>query len=198
MILVAQRGPNLPPLKILSGVHIRKEGPADELLEWLKKQGFTRPRDPRTGYQMSYSRRSQPLAEGTVRALWGEGNMLGQLVDFFVDYHTTDSRLQLLGGASVPNLYGYDDTSNHPMHALYFDRSAMDELSALAERAFGMPLTLNRYGAAMQLHLGVPNSRKHSRRLPCVFRSPTPLRSSARWPSSSLRPLPAWPRSRLP
>jgi hypothetical protein len=157
MLVTQQRpNPNLEPRKILYAVDLRKEGPADELLNWLTEQGFARPRDPRTRLQTSYRRRTEPLAEGTVRQLWDQANGLGQLNDLLVDYHATDIRLQLVGGASVPNFYGYDDTANQPLNTLYFDRSAEEELSALAKRAFGMPLTLNRYGAGMQLHVGVP------------------------------------------
>lgn len=61
----------------------------------------------------------------------------------------------MTGGASVPNLYDKYELANQPLQVLYFDRDAEDELSALAKRAFGMPLTLNRYGG-LQLHLGVP------------------------------------------
>jgi hypothetical protein len=57
MTLLAQRRPNQEPRKILSAVDIRKEGPADELLDWLKEQGLARPRDPRTSFQTSYRRR---------------------------------------------------------------------------------------------------------------------------------------------
>jgi hypothetical protein len=79
MMLVAQVRPNPEPRKILSAVDIRKEGPANELLDWLENQGFARPRDPRTSYQTSYRRRSQPLAEDAVRQLWDQANGLGQL-----------------------------------------------------------------------------------------------------------------------
>jgi hypothetical protein len=160
MMLLAQLRPNQEPRKILSAVDIRKEGPADELLDWLKEQGLARPRDPRTSYQTSYRRRAQPLSEDAVRQQWDQANGLGPLSDLLVDYHATDSRLQLVGGASLPNLYSPDDYGVHPLHALYFDRRVVEELSALAERAFGMPLTLNRYGAGLQLHLGVPTEQE--------------------------------------
>jgi hypothetical protein len=156
MTLLEQLTPDPEPLKILSAVDLRKEGPADELLDWLKEQGLARPLDPLRNYQTSYRRRAQPLAESTVREQWDQANSLGPLSDLLVAYHATDGRLGLVGGASVPNLYTPDQFGEHPLHALYFDRSAEDELSALAERAFGMPLTLNRYGAGLQLHLGVP------------------------------------------
>jgi AAA domain, putative AbiEii toxin, Type IV TA system/Overcoming lysogenization defect protein-like, TOPRIM domain len=154
---LAQEGQPTEPLRILSAVKVRKEGSADELVDWLKEQGFAHQRDPRTSYQTSYRRRARPLTETNVRALWDRPDGLGALHDFLVEYHDTGSRLQLLGGASLPNLYSYDETSRSPLHALYSDRNAMAELSALAERAFDMPLTLNRYSAGLRLHIGVPS-----------------------------------------
>jgi hypothetical protein len=78
MTLLEQLTPDPAPLKILSAVDLRKEGPADELLDWLKEQGLARPFDPLRNYQTSYRRRAQPLVESTVRELWDQANSLGR------------------------------------------------------------------------------------------------------------------------
>jgi hypothetical protein len=147
-----------PKPKLLSSLEVIKEGSADELLDWLKQQGVATPDDPRAEYQTSYRRHGSPLPEHIVRDLWDRAPTLGALVDLLLSNHATDSRLQLLGGISVPNLYNrWDDTTKHPLQALYTDREATANLSELVERAFGVPITLNRYGTTMQLHWGVPS-----------------------------------------
>jgi len=150
---VLEPGPG--QLKILSALEINKEGSADDLLTWLEQQGLAYPNDPRTSFQTSYRRFAQPLPESSVREIWNGSRILFRLRDLLVAYHPTESRLQLVGGASVPDLYKPPD--NQPLQILYGDRAVMEELSGLVERAFGTKLTLNRYGSSLQLHMGVPS-----------------------------------------
>ena len=72
-----------------------------------------------------------------------------------VGYHPTEARQHLLGGQPLPNLYEYEP--RRPIQALYSDREGTERLSELVERAFGVPITLNRYGAELRLHWGVPS-----------------------------------------
>ena len=148
------------PLKLLSAVGLNKEGSADDLLDWLKQERLARPNDPRTGYETSYDRTGYPIGESTVRGLWDNHPVLAGLRQLLVGYHPTESRQHLVGGQPLPNPYEY--SALRPIQALYGDREATARLSELVERAFGVPITLNRYEQNCGFTGACPASRNPS------------------------------------
>jgi len=70
---------------------------------------------------------------------------------------TPETRLNHLGGAQIPDLR--TEFADQPLQLLWQDRELEAKLGALARRAFGIDLTVNRFGGSQtNLHVGKPTT----------------------------------------
>jgi AAA domain, putative AbiEii toxin, Type IV TA system len=144
---------------VLSSIEIAPWGDSKEILDWLDSVYPRRPPGVYPGginaQEDNYRLPSnQTLLVSQVTDLCqGTQNELGQLAEAFVLYLGPENRLGVVGNASSQDVLNEYPTT--PAQYLYNDRGLESQVSALIERAFGLPLVVNRYGGSqITLHIG--------------------------------------------
>jgi hypothetical protein len=101
------------------------------------------------------------LLESNVNELWNSTLGFGQLAHYFSVLMNADNRLHMANASGA-----YDtlrESASNAVQKLYSDRSLEASLSALTLKAFGKPITVNRYaGSQIYLHVGAPTEPESS------------------------------------
>ncbi|QKS18867.1 AAA family ATPase [Curtobacterium sp. Csp1] len=99
----------------------------------------------------------QVVLESHVRELWNSRHGFGPLSSYMSILMDANNRLHLAN--STPAYDALRDSPSSAVQRLYSDRELEATLSALTAKAFGVPLTVNRYaGSQIYLHVGAPSA----------------------------------------
>lgn len=140
----------------LNSVEIAREGNRDDFEEWFKNAARVVPVGFANAGQLvlweNQPMVGQMMTHAQALATWeGNGALGNTLASRLVAYFDAGSRAQVLGSASArdPNM-----PAIHPLHQVWDDRQLEDRLSSLVNRAFGFPVTINRYSQTLELLMG--------------------------------------------
>ena len=93
------------------------------------------------------------IQSSQAQGLWKAGPPFQQIGPFFVLFATPDARLQLVNAQPATDPHG--QLPQNPIQYLYLDTQLERTLSEASDRAFEMPLTVNRVsGPNIYLHVG--------------------------------------------
>lgn len=135
---------------VVTSIDVNKESNEEEVQTWL---------DEKCDYQFSggsvryfrFGQGGEPANQNVQR--WRQGPPFQNLGKMLAFYAAAGERLQAAQGTS--NIDFAKETPKHPLHSLYLDKNLEERVSSVAERAFGQPLTLNRFaGTTLRLHVG--------------------------------------------
>lgn len=135
---------------VVTSIDVNKESSEEEVQTWL---------DEKCDHQFSggsvryfrFGQGGEPANQNVQR--WRQGPPFQNLGKMLAFYAAAGERLQAAQGTS--NIDFANDTPKHPLHSLYLDKNLEERVSSVAERAFGQPLTLNRFaGSKLRLHVG--------------------------------------------
>lgn len=140
---------NTAPLAVKS-LDVSKSGTQEDLVDWLDRHCHKTFQNGLDHYSRSGT---SPIQVNALTHYWNNGppyNQLGQMLTFFAG---GEGRLQAANAAS--NINFLTEPPSHPFHSLYLDSGLEKKISDVAERAFDMPLVLNRHaGTMLYLHVG--------------------------------------------
>jgi hypothetical protein len=142
-------GHALPERQVLAEIAVDKEGVVDDLVQWLEAHSYSQIRGENTHYKRA-NVDWQPRA-GLAQA-WETGPGFGSLGPFIAFLAQAEGRLGLVGGSGQYDVM--NDSPGNPTQVLYARRDLEERLSALALEAFGVGVTLNRFGANLTLLWG--------------------------------------------
>ena len=125
-------------------------GPADAIA-WVGENASFVQRDTTVGFQRALTGIVHPrfLAAGIHTK---PNSSLGQLASFLVLYGNAQGRFGIGGSAEMRQ--NADDPPEHPVHRLQDTKELLDEASAISEKIFGEPLTLDLLGRTIRLRVG--------------------------------------------
>jgi len=90
---------------------------------------------------------------------WWNNKKLGNLSNSFVNYLSTENRLQAANPASTFD--AVNDSPNHPIQKLYLNDNKESELSSLFHKAFNTNIIVNRgAGNSIPIHIGTPPKKE--------------------------------------
>lgn len=141
-----------PPV-LLTWLGTTKSGSAADLAAWLLQHAdlssdSSQPQPTFRRYAV------QPVAPNLLQHFWGGGTQLGVLSGHLVHYADARNRHSWTNG--VGRREDFTDPATHPLHSFEFDEERLNELSEIAERAFGKPLTIDRLSGQVQFRVGAP------------------------------------------
>ncbi|MFI7426011.1 ATP-dependent nuclease [Micromonospora sp. NPDC049836] len=152
---------NPPPIKphmVLDDIVAKKSGTVEDVIRWFQENV-----SPETfissQHELGFKGSSGEISVSGLRAAWGDSDRIGYVAQFFVASHWAEERLRLLQEASLHDLI-YEQPTD-PMQYLYSNTRVEAKLARWVRAAFGIDITLNRYGASIGLRIG-----KLSRDLP--------------------------------
>ena len=147
---LAGQGISRGPL-VVGRVEFERTHTIDELLAWLdetygrRKPGMYDVVSGGDQIEPSYKpHQGEALSESRVRRAWNSLDHVGNLTAFIVRYVNVQERLNM-GFHSEPFNLHVDRPAN-PVQHLYMDRNAEKQASDFMMRAFGLALTVDRYG----------------------------------------------------
>lgn len=140
------------PPYLLTGLGTTKSGHAADLAAWLLQHADlgTTNNNPQPAFRR-YA--AAELGPSLLPRYWG-GPQLGLLAGHLVHYADARNRHAWTNG--VGRREDFTDPAAHPLHSLEFDEERLNELSEIAERAFGKPLTIDRLSGQVQFRVGAP------------------------------------------
>lgn len=132
-----------PPLAV-KGTQVHEGGSQDDLKAWVEEHchkvyqngDYQYRRMGQGGYNLA-----------TLTHYWQQGPPYGVFGEMLVFFAGGEERLGAANGAS--NIDFLREPPVHPLHFLYQDPELEKKVSDICVRAFGMPLTLNRYAGSM-------------------------------------------------
>lgn len=147
--------PGYPIAERLSveSIDLHREGAPNDVIAWVGghssfvsnpgQAGFQR---PNTGVESASS----------LTQTWnGDVAELGALAPFVCFYGNAQGRFEVGGAAELRDSVG--DPPTHPVHYLQDDRALLGEVSAITEKIFHAPLTLDTLGRTIRLRVGAVN-----------------------------------------
>jgi len=141
----------------LLGLEGRREGSAEELAAWFQERARPIPAGMHMAGELTLTDTAAPSGgQYNFQAAlqdWLHAAGLGNLGPFLVSFHDAMSRGQLLGAAGARNAMS---PAQNPLHRLWDDRELEKKLSRLIQRAFGFPVSINRYAQTVELLMGDP------------------------------------------
>ena len=146
---IRERIENPGPKVVLANLTLECVGTAQELRDWLSKNGT-----PKAG-SVSYAGIDfPPYSMQQLDAHWSHpSNGLYQFARIFVDNLTTDDRLNVVSPA--PSVPFTQIAPSHPLHHLYLSIDLENRISKLSRKAFGTDIVVNRLGGThIPLHFG--------------------------------------------
>lgn len=145
------QGPGaVPPLGlVLAEVEVEKEGEVADLLDWLQQHAYSQIRTTERVYKRAHA---DWTGEGQLSNNWNFGPGFAQLAPFIAFLAQAEGRLGQLGGSGQYDVM--NDRPGNPMQVLYARRDLEEKLSQLSVEAFGIGVTLNRFGSTLVLLWG--------------------------------------------
>lgn len=140
---------------LVGDVTVSRSGSAADLLSWLDRHSTFREVPPMQGGPL-FARPSASVQVNQAVHLWQQlPSALGPLAPFFFSYADAQSRLSQVGTVGQRGDVG--EPPQHPLHQLQDDDTFHERLSAISQRVFGQPLTLDHLSGNMQLRVGTPS-----------------------------------------
>ncbi|MEU4791294.1 AAA family ATPase [Micromonospora tulbaghiae] len=143
---------------ILNDIDLKKDGLAEDAVEWFR-QNVSGETFLRNQSELGFKNSSGEVSVSGVQAQWPYSQRLAGLAQFFVAHQYAESRLQLLQESSLHDQL--NDLPGDPIQFLYCYPELEEKLRGWVKEAFGLEVSLNRYGMSMGLRIG-----KLSRELP--------------------------------
>ncbi|MBQ1091419.1 AAA family ATPase [Streptomyces sp. B93] len=142
------------PKRWLKSVQMHREGGGEEFIEWLAERGIEGKNHPRNNIRYLPDRHPSEeyytLSVDAASTYWQNGK-LGEVGHFLVNDQWTESRLA--NQTDAPQ-WEWVRPASHPTQILWESREKMRQFSDLFERAFGVPIVINRYAPNIRLQFG--------------------------------------------
>ena len=156
----AYQGP-IEEFKIINGYGMGREAGVEALIQEISESYPLRPagQHPEGFFQEPTWRFANgvTLASAQVAQLWSSDLGLGSLASYFCTLLDATSRLNIANTTASYN--AVSESPSQPVQRLYADRNLESALSLLTVRAFGVPVTVNRYaGSQIMVHVGAPTT----------------------------------------
>lgn len=155
--LVAPQNLASEPVKLLSAVHLSREGTGTDLLAWFGQHADYRALPLQQGGDQFLRPGVGAIQVAAIASAWEHGapNALDHLGQFLVRYADAQSRLGQIAG--VGQRGDVAEAPSHPLHQLQDDVELRHRLDDLSQRIFRRGLTLDDLSGTMRLRVGYPS-----------------------------------------
>jgi hypothetical protein len=139
-----------PPQRTIAKVILTREGTAKDLIAWIGENSDLVIHPQQVSFQRAQG--GQQSAQQLVQDWQAQSDMLGSVAPFITFYGDAQGRFGIGGSAEMRNDLG--DPPQHPVHYLQDFRVLLDEVSAVCEKIFRRPLTLDTLARTLRLRVG--------------------------------------------
>ncbi|MCL3994039.1 AAA family ATPase [Streptomyces lavenduligriseus] len=135
-------------------VEVKSDGSGSDFISWLAERGVESRYNAHLNRSFLPDRHANSeeygIAVDSAASSWERGE-LGPISHFLIKDQWTDERL---GNQSDSSQWDWRRPASHPSQVLWESADRFREFSTLFERAFGIPIAINRYIPQIRLQLG--------------------------------------------